>query len=139
MAQELTLMIKTLKESTDRIEKSLADVIQQNEQKDTSNELNRKCILAIMDSLHSISEWIQASNGDKAKMKKRISKSMESLEKWKRQLSPKNDTSMKSINESPQPPANGNTANSIITTNDVFSNILDRQNVEEEPTLNPSS
>ena len=55
-AQELTSMIQTLKESTDRIEKRLTEVIQQNEQKDTGNELNRKCILAIIDSLHSISK-----------------------------------------------------------------------------------
>ena len=101
--------------------------------KDTSNELNRKCILAIIDSLQSISKWTQASNAEKAKLKKRISKSVEGWEKSRRQSSLENDTSMRSTNESSQPPANINTISSIIATNNVSSNNLDRQNAEEDP------
>ncbi|CAF5184553.1 unnamed protein product, partial [Rotaria magnacalcarata] len=110
---DLVVIIKALSETMIRMEKSFNDLNNRIEVQHKSTILHCSSICAIIDRVQIMSSWVQGNSNERSKLKKNINKSIENLQKWKKQLdSNRNNESTASMSSPHQI-----TANNIIDNN----------------------
>ncbi|CAF3367551.1 unnamed protein product [Rotaria socialis] len=122
---DLVATIKALSETMIRTEKSFNDLNSRIELQHKSTLLHCNSICAIIDTVQTMSRWVQGNSNERSKLKKNIIKSIEDLQKWRKQLdSNKNNESIASISSPQQITTNNiidNNHNGEVEINDDFS------------------
>ena len=122
---DLVVTIKSLSETMIRTEKSFNDLNSRIELQHKSTLLHCNSICAIIDTVQTMSRWVQGNSNERSKLKKNIIKSIEDLQKWRKQLdSNKNNESIASISSPQQITTNNiidNNNNGEVEINDDFS------------------
>ncbi|CAF2091979.1 unnamed protein product [Rotaria magnacalcarata] len=122
---DLVVTIKALSETMIRMEKSFNDLKNRIEVQLIGTILHSNSICAIIDMVQIMSSWVQGNSNERSELKKNINKSIENLQKWKKQLdSNKSNESTASIS-SPHVIATNNIIddnnNGEVEINDDFS------------------
>ncbi|CAF2071849.1 unnamed protein product [Rotaria magnacalcarata] len=122
---DLVVTIKALSETMIRTEKSFNDLNNRIEVQHKSTILHCNSICAIIDTVQIMSSWVQGNSNERSKLKKNINKSIENLQKWKKQLdSNRSNESTASISSPHQITTNNtidNNSNGEVEINDEFS------------------
>ena len=127
---DLVVTIKALSDTMNRIENNYNESNKRVEVLDKRSMMHNGSLKAIIDTVQVISRWVQASNGEKSKLKKNINKKMEDLLKWQHQLSiEKNDIPEPYTSSSFQPATSDN--NDIINKNQE-----DEVGIDEDLSMN---
>ncbi|CAF4942999.1 unnamed protein product, partial [Rotaria socialis] len=108
----LVVTIKALSETMIQTEKSFNDLNNRIEAQHKSTVLHCNSICAIIDTGQIISSWVQGKSNERTKLKKNINKSIENLQKWKKQLDSNKSNESNASFSSPH----------LITTNSIIDN-----------------
>ena len=81
-----TEAIKGLTSAMVRFESNLKEMNHSIEQQNKRNTMQGECVSKIIDVIQTMSNWVQASNKERTKLKKNVVSGMEDLQKWRQHL-----------------------------------------------------
>lgn len=119
--KEMTEAIKMLAETTARLDRNLGDISKRLEKQDARIASHKTSLNTTVDAVILIAKWVQGTNNEKSKLKVMINKTLEELEKGRRNADAHSDNERADAIPPPPPAATNDTANNN-NNREVFSN-----------------